>query len=61
MNEAKEQFRRDLMSDKDYIEYRKTSHEYGTINICFNYHYLYNNLSCADFIRIYQKQYNIRI
>ena len=45
---AKEQFRKDLLNDKDFIEYRKKSHEYGTINICVNYHYLYNDLSDVD-------------
>lgn len=58
---AKEQFRKDLMSDKDFIEYRKNSHKYGTINICINYFYLYNNLSCADLIKRYLKKYNLKL
>jgi len=58
---AKQQFAKDILLDKDYIEYRETSTEFKTLNVAQRYYYLYNNLSSVDFIKEYIKKYNIKI
>jgi len=58
---AKFQFVRDLQHDKDFIEYRNKSHEFGTLNCSENRFYLYCRLNSADMIKQYCKKYKITI